>query len=55
MHGGYETAEVRVVCGLCRGPGKRVDGVFPRRPQSIADQWTTADQDEADIRMDSLY
>ena len=40
-HGGYETAEVRDVRrkgggrGLCRGPGKRVDRVFPGRPQSF--------------------
>ena len=40
-HGGYETAEVRDVRrngggrGLCGGPGKRVDGVLPRRPQSF--------------------
>ena len=38
LHGGYETAEVRDVRiisggrGLCGGPGKRVDGVFPGRP-----------------------
>ena len=40
-HGGYETAEVRDIrrtgwgSGLCGGPGKRVDGVFPGRPQSF--------------------
>ena len=40
-HGGYETAEVRGVRrngggrGLCGGPEKRVDGVFPERPQSF--------------------
>ena len=43
-HGGYETAEVRDVWrngggrGLCRGPGKRVDGVFPGRSQSFRHQ-----------------
>ena len=43
-HGGYETAEVRDVRrngggrGLCEGPGKRVDGVFPGRPQSFQHQ-----------------
>ena len=41
--------------GLCRRPGKRVDGVFPGRPQSFrhqrnADQWTTAAQDEREWR-----
>ena len=51
-HGGYETAEVRDDRrngggrGLCWGPGKGVDGVFPGRSQSFrsinADQWTTA-------------
>ena len=33
--------------GLCGGPVKRVDGVFPGRSQSFginADQWTTAAQ-----------
>ena len=25
-------------CGLCGGPGKRVDGVFPGRPQSFRPQ-----------------
>ena len=41
-HGGYETAKVRGVRrlgggrGLCGGPGKRVDGVFPGRPQLSA-------------------
>ena len=39
--GGYETAEVRDVRrigegrGLCGGPGKRLDGAFPERPQSF--------------------
>ena len=43
-HGGYETAEVRDVRrigggrGLCGGPEKRVDGVFPERPQSFRHQ-----------------
>ena len=43
-HGGYETAEVRDVRrngggrGLCRGPGKIVDGVFPGRSQSFRHQ-----------------
>ena len=43
-HGGYETAEVRDVRrngggrGLCRGPGKRVDGVFPGRSQNVRHQ-----------------
>ena len=43
-HGGYETAEVLGVRrddegrGLCRGPGKRVDGVFPGRSQSFRHQ-----------------
>ena len=43
-HGGYETAEVRDVRrngggrGLCGGPGKRVDGVFPGRPQTFRHQ-----------------
>ena len=43
-HGGYETAKVRDVRrngggrGLCRGPGKRVDGVFPGRSQSFRHQ-----------------
>ena len=42
---GYETAEVRDVRGngggrgLFGGPGKRVDGVFPGRPQSFRHQW----------------
>ena len=42
--GGYETSEVRDVRrngggrGLCGGPGKRVDGVFPGRPQSFRHQ-----------------
>ena len=39
--------------GLCGGPGKRVDGVFPGRPQSFginADQWMTAAQDEGEWR-----
>ena len=40
-HGGYDTAEVRDVRrngggrGLCGGPGKKMDGVFPGRPQSF--------------------
>ena len=59
MHGGYETAKVRDVRryggerGLCGGPGKRVDGVFPGRPQTFGinpDQWTTAAQDEGEWR-----
>ena len=43
-HGGYETAEVRDVRrigggrGLCGGTGKRVDGVFPERPQGFQHQ-----------------
>ena len=43
-HGGYETAEVRDVQktgggrGLCGGPGKRVDGVFPGLPPSFRHQ-----------------
>ena len=43
-HGGYETAEVRDVRriggvrGLCGGPGKRVNGAFPGRPQSFRHQ-----------------
>ena len=42
--GGYETAEVRAIRriggrrGLCGGPGKRVDGVFPGRPQYFRHQ-----------------
>ena len=35
-------------CGLCRGPGKRVDGAFPGDLRAFginADQWTTAVQD----------
>ena len=39
--------------GLCEGSGKRVDGVFPGRPQSFdinTDQWTTAAQDEGEWR-----
>ena len=39
--------------GLCGGPGKRVDGVFPGRPQAFginADQWTTGTQDEGGWR-----
>ena len=44
VHGGYETAEVRDVRingggrGLCGGPGKGVDGVFPGRSQSFRHQ-----------------
>ena len=46
--------------GLCGGPRKRVDGVFPGRPQSFrhqgrsvgdfskADQWATSAQDEGE-------
>ena len=58
-HGGYETAEVRDVRrdggrrGLCRGPGKRVDGVFLDDLRAFginADQWTTAAQDEGEWR-----
>ena len=43
-HRGYKTAEVRDVRengggrGLCGRPGKRVDGVFPGRPQSFRHQ-----------------
>ena len=43
-YGGYETAEVRDVRridggrGLCGGSGKRVEGVFPGRPQSFRNQ-----------------
>ena len=43
-HGGYETAEVRDVRrngggrGLCGGPGKRADVVFPGRLQSFRHQ-----------------
>ena len=43
-HGGYGTGEVRDVRrigwgrGLCEEPGKRVDGVFPGRPQSFRHQ-----------------
>ena len=43
-HRGYETAEVHDVRrngegrGLCRGPGKRVDGVFPAISQSFRHQ-----------------
>ena len=43
-HGGYETAEVRNFRrnggrrGLCGGPGKRVDGVFPGRSNSFRHQ-----------------
>ena len=36
------------------GGRKRVDGVFPERPQSFfinADQWTTAAQDEGEWRI----
>ena len=48
-HGGYETPEVRDVRrmgggrGLCWGPGKRVDGVFPGRPQSFRHQCRPVD------------
>ena len=51
------TAEVRDVRridggrGLRGGPGKRVDGLFPGRPQSLRHhQWTTAAQDEGKWR-----
>ena len=43
-HGGYKTAEVRDVWrngggrGLCGGPGKIVDRVFPGRPQRFRHQ-----------------
>ena len=43
-HGEYETTEVRDVRriggrrGLRGGPGKRLDGVFPGRPQSFRHQ-----------------
>ena len=43
-HGGYETAEVRDVQrngggrGLCGGPEKKVDEVFPGRSQSFRHQ-----------------
>ena len=43
-HGRYETPEVRDVRrigwgrGLCGTPGKRVDGMFPERPQSFRHQ-----------------
>ena len=30
-------------CELCGGPGKRVDGVFPGRPQSFRHQHRTVD------------
>ena len=58
-HGGYETPEVRDVRrvgggrGLYGGPGKRVDGMFPGRPQSFRHQrrpWTTAAQGEGEWR-----
>ena len=48
-HGGYETPEVRDVRriggrrGLCGGSGKRVDGVFPGRPQSFRHQHRPVD------------
>ena len=54
-----KTADVRDVRiigggrGLCRGPGKRVDGVFPGRTRSFRHQrgqWTTAAQDEGEWR-----
>ena len=34
-HGGYETAKVHDVRRTGGGPGNRVDGVFPGRPQSF--------------------
>ena len=43
-HVGYKTPKVRDVrrivwgSGLCEGPRKRVDGVFPGRPQSFRRQ-----------------
>ena len=43
-HGGFDTAKVRDVRrngegrGLCRGPGKIVDRLFPGRPQSFRHQ-----------------
>ena len=49
VRGGYETAKVRDVRiidggrGLCGGPGKRVDGVFPGRPQSFQHQRRSLD------------
>ena len=30
-------------CGLCEGPGKRVNGVFPGRPQSFRNQRRSVD------------
>ena len=48
-HGGYKTAEVRDVRrngegrGLCGSPGKRVNGVFPERPQSFRHQHRPVD------------
>ena len=48
-HGAYETTEVRDVRrigggrGLCGGPGKRVDGVFPGRSQSFRHQRRSVD------------
>ena len=54
-HGGYGTAEVRDVRRnggggvLCGGPGKRMDGIFPVRPQSFRYQRTAA-QDEGEWR-----
>ena len=49
-HGGYETVEVRDIRrhgggrGLCGGAGKRVDGVFPGRPQSFRHQRRLVDE-----------
>ena len=46
--GGHDTAEVRDVwrtgggCGLLGGPGKRVNEVFPGRPQLSASTPTTS-------------
>ena len=48
-HGGYETFEMRDIRriggtrGLCGGPGKRVDGVFPGPPQSFQNQHRPVD------------
>ena len=48
----HELRDVRRIGGgrgLRGGPGKRVDGVFPGRPQSRG-QWTTAAQDDGKWR-----
>ena len=59
MAGGYETAEVHDVRrigggrGLCGEPGKRMDEVFPGRPQSFRHQRRPVDgcsQDEEEWR-----